>query len=798
MKKKIGILLCIVMLITMIFSMTGCSSISNDYCRITEMDYKAVVVDEPDSEGKIVVTERITFDVHAASKSNPFWELWRDLCEDWVDGVQVHYKVNSVKQILPDGTAVEWPESPELYWDDYDYVKENTRLGPGKWYHSEGPYSEYLEQYECVFFYVDGLYREKVTFEIEYEMYNAVLRYNDCSDLYIAMYSGDTTRYLEKFNAQILIPEKDMPREGNYKATTYGTNAGSFPIEESKTKNPGYHTFSFSLTEDDLKFKSWNEYIEFDLVSYGEDKHIFAENASQNYYSNDDVLDEVWEEQEYYVNAPARYNKMKTTVFVVCLIIATLVLLLSISKIVRLKRKYSSDKSVDKNTTFRDIPSDLDPKFANALVFCRDKKPEYDSGVYSSILLSLARKKYIDIVETSYSDAMIIVNEDFLPKTTPVIPERPENPYANTYCNEYGYNGVDDDIDIQHREHENVRILNGEPESSRKPRVYDEIGFMNETQATEQSYGQGERQSRTYSSFNDSAILPPSYESERSYNYESSYEPNYNQNICAENTIEETDSVVPKEPLEPLTVNEEHYFKLILRHTRDGNIRMSTFQNRVATDYDYTRSFARNVKKSVIDIGIGQGYFQKANWLAPQQELASSSTIMLVFGVIIALANFIIYQTPLELAFGGPLLLATTFIIMGLYQKSQSHKFALLTQFGEQEYVKWRGLYNFLKSDTLLKERTIVELPLWEKYLVYATAFGISEKVISAIKIRCPEIMGSTSIVHNSYCRSGRIRTSGRRFHSSIRSGSFSGCGGGGSFGYGGGGRGGGGGGGGH
>ena len=113
MKKKIGILLCIVMLITMIFSMTGCSSISNDYCRITEMDYKAVVVDEPDSEGKIVVTERITFDVHAASKSNPFWELWRDLCEDWVDGVHVHYKVNSVKQILPDGTAVEWPESPD-------------------------------------------------------------------------------------------------------------------------------------------------------------------------------------------------------------------------------------------------------------------------------------------------------------------------------------------------------------------------------------------------------------------------------------------------------------------------------------------------------------------------------------------------------------------------------------------------------------------------------------------------------------------------------------------------------------
>ena len=36
----------------------------NDYARIVDMDYKAVVVDEPDCKGKIVVTERFTFDVH--------------------------------------------------------------------------------------------------------------------------------------------------------------------------------------------------------------------------------------------------------------------------------------------------------------------------------------------------------------------------------------------------------------------------------------------------------------------------------------------------------------------------------------------------------------------------------------------------------------------------------------------------------------------------------------------------------------------------------------------------------------
>ena len=87
-----------------------------DYARITDVDYKAVLVDEPNSEGKVVVTERLTFDIHAASKNNLFWELWRDLPESYIDGVKVDYQVNSVKQILDNGSEIVYEESPKLYW----------------------------------------------------------------------------------------------------------------------------------------------------------------------------------------------------------------------------------------------------------------------------------------------------------------------------------------------------------------------------------------------------------------------------------------------------------------------------------------------------------------------------------------------------------------------------------------------------------------------------------------------------------------------------------------------------------
>ena len=137
----------------------------NDYARITDVDYTARVVDEPGSRGKVVITERLTFDIHAASKNNPFRELWRDLCEDYIDGAKVEYKVNYVKQILDNGTEIIYNESTKLYTRNSDYSSSNTIYGPYKWYHSEGPYNEEMDRYECVFFYVNDIYREKVVFE---------------------------------------------------------------------------------------------------------------------------------------------------------------------------------------------------------------------------------------------------------------------------------------------------------------------------------------------------------------------------------------------------------------------------------------------------------------------------------------------------------------------------------------------------------------------------------------------------------------------------------------------------------
>lgn len=648
-----------------------------DYARITDVEYQAVLSDDFFGETKVQVTERLTFDVHAASKNNLFWELWRDLPEDSTDGLRARYQVQSVTEIRPDGGRIPYPQSPQLYWEDSDYESSLYGLGPGKWYHSPGPYDEDYRQYECVFFYVDGLYREEVVYEVVYDIYNVALKYNDCCDLYLYPYYGTTINYLESFSGEILIPDGDMPSKGNYDVFTYGTYKESFPVEESDSRNPGYHTFYFDLDEDDLKFKPYNEFLEFELVAYGDDYDIFVDSSPNNYYSDEDVLDEIYEEHDFYATVTGKYRIYKLIALAVAIVLSILIvmMLLRVDKWISGKHIFFyPTKNAD---YYRDIPSDLDPYFASELVFCRHKKPKDDSAVYSAILLSLARKKYVRLQEMT------------------------------------------NDVSIS--------ILHN-------PKSEDNI------------------------SISDQYIM---------------YEDN-----------------LP----EPLTPSEEVYFNLLVRHTVGDSILMSTLQTRISNDYHSAVNFTSDMKNTITQVGTGQGYFQKMDYKEPQRQIKSRSILLLVIGLIsIIICNPVSYFTRMDFIFGGYFLFGAVCIVGFIYLNKISRKYVLLTAFGEEEYQKWRSLYNYLNSDASMNERTLIDLPIWEKYLVYATAFGISEKIIQTISIRCPEFDNTTTYRGSGYRTRHFHHRTGRRFRSSVRSGSYSGGGGG----YGGG-RGGGGGGGGH
>lgn len=605
----------------------------NDYTRITDIDYKAIVSDK--SDGKVFVTERITFDVHAASKRNLYWELWRDLPEDYDDGIKVGYNVTSVKEILDNGEEIKYIESPKLYWEDEDYTN-----GAGYWYYSPGPYSPLNRRYECVFFYVDGLYRDNVTFEIEYEMSNAALHYNDCSELYLSMYSGSTIKYLKSFKGQILFPNEIMPDKDNYSAHTFGTNNNSFKFTESNSINPGYYTFNFELDENQLKFKPYNEYIEFNLMAFGNDKDIFTKNAPYHQYYYYDYLDESIGEQKEYDTTPLIYAKIKLIILIINILFVILIISNTSKLDKEINKKYTFYKPENEYIYFRDIPEKLDPIFASSLVFCRTKPPKSIKEQYGSVILSLVQKKYIELEKENE-------NLDWIPA--------------------------------------NISIIIKYQEQSLEPQI---DSFITHT-------------------------------------------------------------------FEPLTESEQLFFNLITRYARFNKLNLYDFENKIIDDYENTNSFLTRLRSVPNNIGISKNYFQKLNYTEPKRKIETRANIYLVLGIILILSNILLYFTRLDFAFGSLFFSGISIILISRYVKKLGYNYVLLTQLGTDEYEKWYGLYNFLNSETLMKERTIVELPMWEYYLIYATAFGISKKVIKAINLRCPEeVIAKSVILSNSYYRS--------------------------------------------
>lgn len=766
-----------------------------DYARITDVNYRGILVDEPLGGSKMIVTERLTYDIHAASKDNLFWELWRDLVETEIDGVKSLYNVLSVKQVLPNGEKIVYEESDKLYWDDSDYTATYLGYGPGKWYHSPGPYNEWAKQYEAVFFYVDGLYREEVTFEVTYEMTNPALRYADSSELYLTLYSEDSIPYLESYKAEILISNKDMPREGNYKAHTYGTRNVDFEYTEDKNKYEGYHTFSIDLDEEELDFSLDDMYLEFSLVSYGADKHIFTNYAMDNYYSNEPALNELLEEQIYYDNLKNTRKEKIDEIFKYCFWLTLLVEILTFYQLYRTRKKYTfyvpHNKYV-KGMQSGNIPSGLDPCFAANLINCKEKPIKDTSNAYSAVLLSLIRKGYVELdrinplLEWTHDNIKILVNFKPINKT---IDNPLELPYIGNTADRIGDAAKkiyirESILGNKYVSSYNENLIKNNPHFHPYPGTKPTTFIYDPNKLYQQLLQQQDE--KIDKSLDDQIITA---------------------NLNKYQPIFQTPNAEKKE-LEPLTLTEEIFFNLIIRHTDGIEVTMKDFQRKVSKDAANTSAFVTNMDNAIAKIGVTHGYFQKLEYDEPKKKIRNFAKFLLWLGIFtLTIVNFVSLFTYAGLAKGGYFLFGTICVICSLILFKKSNKYILLTEFGEEQYTAWKSLYNYLNSNNLAKDKTPIEAKTGEKYLVYATAFGIAEKVSSALGIRCKSLdIKESKLLNNNYYRTSSYRSScssinrttrstSRSYTSSIRSSSY-----GGSSGFGGysGGRGGGGGGGGH
>lgn len=90
-------------------------------------------------------------------------------------------------------------------------------------------------------------------------------------------------------------------------------------------------------------------------------------------------------------------------------------------------------------------------------------------------------------------------------------------------------------------------------------------------------------------------------------------------------------------------------------------------------------------------------------------------------------------------------------ILFSMYASKISARLSRLTQKGTNEKEQWEGLKRYMKDFSMIKDKTVPELILWEKYLMYATAFGMAETVLKQLKVVYPQITDTDYMTSHGY-----------------------------------------------
>ena len=124
------------------------------------------------------------------------------------------------------------------------------------------------------------------------------------------------------------------------------------------------------------------------------------------------------------------------------------------------------------------------------------------------------------------------------------------------------------------------------------------------------------------------------------------------------------------------------------------------------------------------------------------------NVVGLIFSILIGVITAM-ELTPLVLIAVIPLVILEI-IHLGVISHVQS-KINVFTQKGVDEIEKWKGLKKYMEEFSMLDKKELPEIVLWEKFLVYATVFGIAQKVLKQLKIVYPNIEEMAEINNYTY-----------------------------------------------
>jgi len=176
-------------------------------------------------------------------------------------------------------------------------------------------------------------------------------------------------------------------------------------------------------------------------------------------------------------------------------------------------------------------------------------------------------------------------------------------------------------------------------------------------------------------------------------------------------------------------------FEVVGNGTEFTTAGLKSYASSLSTGASFQRNYTRweqLIKKN----GMNQGFFKKktfGGWLT--FGLAIPTFILLFYSVSVGA------DTPF---IALPVILSIVMTIYIIAVKAYNEKGAL-------HLKKWNAFKNFLNDFGTFDVKELPEIALWERYLVYATVFGLAKKVQKAIEVKIKELGIEESTMTTTY-----------------------------------------------
>ncbi len=185
-----------------------------------------------------------------------------------------------------------------------------------------------------------------------------------------------------------------------------------------------------------------------------------------------------------------------------------------------------------------------------------------------------------------------------------------------------------------------------------------------------------------------------------------------------------------------LTEDEEKVYKFLTKIPKDNNkFSMKEFQKYCNSHYSSTRSLITEVSNIAEKKSEEKELFDKTI-----RKTGNNLSVMSILYIFLAMFMSIFILASNEMNLILMLIVIALSIINFVLLIMMANRNNGFTQKGIDEKEKWKALKKYMEDFSMLDEKEVPDLVLWEKFLVFATVFGISDKVIKQLKVRYPEL----------------------------------------------------------